>query len=214
MLDIARDGREAGQLRLSLAPNQRCVFGRQPGSCDIVLEHLSISRQHAHLSMDLNGRCFITDMGSGDFWLQSLSSGMVMHIASGVSKKWLLQVVFPRNGYLPCVAPSKYQHMLAVQVLLPLFVLLPSSDVSVCRCSCRKDGSMFVAIGLHAHIAMLEYIRNKVAGQGSQMVAGHGTNVDGLWLRAKAPRGLQVGSVIKFGASSRSYTVRPLVLFT
>lgn len=38
--------------------------------------------------------------------------------------------------------------------------------------------------------------------------AGHGTNVDGLWLRAKAPRGLQVGSVIKFGASSRSYTVR------
>ena len=65
-LDIARDGREAGQLRLSLAPNQRCVFGRQPGSCDVVLEHLSISRQHAHLSMDLNGRCFVTDMGSGD----------------------------------------------------------------------------------------------------------------------------------------------------
>ena len=67
MLDIARDGREAGQLRLSLAPNQRCVFGRHPGSCDVVLEHLSISRQHAHLSMDLNHRCFITDMGSGDY---------------------------------------------------------------------------------------------------------------------------------------------------
>lgn len=65
VLDIAREGREAGQLRLSLAPNQRCVFGRQPGSCDVVLEHLSISRQHAHLSMDLNERCFITDMGSG-----------------------------------------------------------------------------------------------------------------------------------------------------
>lgn len=65
VLDIARDGREAGQLRLSLAPNQRCVFGRQPGGCDVVLEHLSISRQHAHLSMDLNGRCFVTDMGSG-----------------------------------------------------------------------------------------------------------------------------------------------------
>ena len=65
VLDIAREGNEAGQLRLTLAPNQRCVFGRQPGGCDVVLEHLSISRQHAHLSMDLNGRCFITDMGSG-----------------------------------------------------------------------------------------------------------------------------------------------------
>ena len=66
VLDVSREGREAGQLRLTLAPNQRCVFGRQPGGCDVVLEHLSISRQHAHLSMDLNGRCFITDMGSGD----------------------------------------------------------------------------------------------------------------------------------------------------
>ena len=47
------------------------------------------------------------------------------------------------------------------------------------------------------------------AAQGTHetCVTGHGTNVDGLWLRAKAPKGLQVGSVIKFGASSRSYTV-------
>lgn len=103
VLDVAREGREAGQLKLTLAPNQRCVFGRQPGGCDVVLEHLSISRQHAHLSMDLNKRCFITDMGSG-----------------------------------------------------------------------------------------------------------HGTNVDGLWLRPKAPRGLQLGSIIKFGASSRTYTVAKL----
>ena len=66
VLDVSREGKEAGQLRLTLAPNQRCVFGRQPGGCDVVLEHLSISRQHAHLSMDLNGRCFITDMGSVD----------------------------------------------------------------------------------------------------------------------------------------------------
>ncbi len=41
---------------------------------------------------------------------------------------------------------------------------------------------------------------------------GHGTNVDGLWLRPKAPRGLQLGSVIKFGASSRTYTVSLSIL--
>lgn len=89
VLDIARDGREAGQLRLSLAPNQRCVFGRQPGSCDVVLEHLSISRQHAHLSMDLNGRCFVTDMGSGDCWLPSLYSDLVMHLIVASLTRWL-----------------------------------------------------------------------------------------------------------------------------
>lgn len=80
VLDIARDGREAGQLRLSLAPNQRCVFGRHPGSCDVVLEHLSISRQHAHLAMDLSRHCFITDMGSGD--LHPSVSVCVMHAAA------------------------------------------------------------------------------------------------------------------------------------
>ncbi len=41
---------------------------------------------------------------------------------------------------------------------------------------------------------------------------GHGTNVDGLWLRPKAPRGLQLGSIIKFGASSRTYTVSLSIL--
>lgn len=78
VLDVSREGKEAGQLRLTLAPNQRCVFGRQPGGCDVVLEHLSISRQHANLSMDLNGRCFITDMGSGVLCLLAKISSLLL----------------------------------------------------------------------------------------------------------------------------------------
>lgn len=65
VLDVSRNGKQLGQLKLDLAANQRCVFGRQPGGCDVVMEHLSISRQHAHLSMDVQGRCFVTDMASG-----------------------------------------------------------------------------------------------------------------------------------------------------
>ena len=65
ILDVSRSGKPIGQLMLELTPNQRCVFGRQPGGCDVVLEHLSISRQHAQLSMDVQGRCFVTDMASG-----------------------------------------------------------------------------------------------------------------------------------------------------
>lgn len=37
--------------------------------------------------------------------------------------------------------------------------------------------------------------------------SAHGTNVDGIWIRAKAPRSLQVGSKVRFGASSREYRV-------
>jgi len=40
------------------------VIGRAPG-CDIVLEHLSISRQHAELTTDLAGNLFLTDLGAG-----------------------------------------------------------------------------------------------------------------------------------------------------
>jgi hypothetical protein len=40
------------------------VFGRAP-TCEIVLEHLSISRQHATLSTDTAGNLYLTDLGSG-----------------------------------------------------------------------------------------------------------------------------------------------------
>ena len=66
VLDVSRNGKPIGKLKLDLAANQRCVFGRQPGGCDVVMEHLSISRQHAHLSTDVQGRCFMTDMASGE----------------------------------------------------------------------------------------------------------------------------------------------------
>lgn len=40
------------------------VIGRAP-ACDVVLEHLSISRQHAELTTDLAGNLFLTDLGAG-----------------------------------------------------------------------------------------------------------------------------------------------------
>ena len=52
--------------RVVLGPlrfHQRVVFGRMPG-CDVVLEHLSISRQHAQLTLDAGGGVFITDLKS------------------------------------------------------------------------------------------------------------------------------------------------------
>lgn len=40
------------------------MIGRAP-TCDVVLEHLSISRQHAELTTDLAGNLFLTDLGAG-----------------------------------------------------------------------------------------------------------------------------------------------------
>lgn len=51
----------------------KVVFGRAP-TCDVVLEHLSISRQHATLSTDSAGNLFLVDLGSGERQLRSLAS--------------------------------------------------------------------------------------------------------------------------------------------
>lgn len=58
-----------GRLEMSLhTPHQRCVFGRLPSN-EVVLEHMSISRQHAQLTLDASGELFITDLGSGQLLL-------------------------------------------------------------------------------------------------------------------------------------------------
>lgn len=41
------------------------------------------------------------------------------------------------------------------------------------------------------------------------MCAGHGTNVDGVWIRANEPRLLKKGATFKIAASSREYKVWP-----
>ncbi len=54
-----------GQLRLELeAANQRAVVGRVP-SCDVHLEHLSVSRHHAAVTTDAAGHLFLTDLAAG-----------------------------------------------------------------------------------------------------------------------------------------------------
>lgn len=57
--------RHAGHLVLEMQrPSQQATFGRLP-SCEVPLEHLSISRAHAQLTTDGAGNLFVTDLGSG-----------------------------------------------------------------------------------------------------------------------------------------------------
>ncbi|KAK9809657.1 hypothetical protein WJX73_001361 [Symbiochloris irregularis] len=66
-LEVCREGKVLGQLLLGLkAQHQRAVIGRDatPGACDVVLEHASVSRRHAHLTAESTGGVSLTDLGS------------------------------------------------------------------------------------------------------------------------------------------------------
>ena len=61
---------------------EKATFGRAP-TCDVLLEHLSASRQHAVLSTDTAGNLYLTDLGSGKQCVSSIpvpfTSGNVSH---------------------------------------------------------------------------------------------------------------------------------------
>lgn len=46
----------------------------------------------------------------------------------------------------------------------------------------------------------------------TDLSTSHGTNVDDVWLRPNKPKQLDVGSVIRFGASTRLYKVHAEVI--
>jgi hypothetical protein len=57
-------GCAAGTITVPLSrPNHVCYFGRLP-SCGVVLDHLSVSRRHASLTIDGKGGLFITDLAA------------------------------------------------------------------------------------------------------------------------------------------------------
>ena len=64
---VLRAGKDIGQLQLAMSSGgQQATFGRVP-SCDVVLEHASISRHHATLALDHGHVLTITDNASGVF---------------------------------------------------------------------------------------------------------------------------------------------------
>lgn len=60
-LDVLKDGEVVGNLALE---KRRNIFGRQAIMCDFVLEHPSVSRQHAAVVQHKNGSIYVIDLGS------------------------------------------------------------------------------------------------------------------------------------------------------
>jgi len=80
-----------------------CVVSCRAPACDVVLEHLSISRQHAQLTVDLAGAVCLMDLGSAhgtklnDAWLKSqqqrtVSAGSSIQFGASTRRYKLLEV--------------------------------------------------------------------------------------------------------------------------
>lgn len=60
-LEVIKDGQIIDRIHLN---RRRHIFGRQHQTCDFVLDHQSISRQHAVVVPHKNGSIFVIDLGS------------------------------------------------------------------------------------------------------------------------------------------------------
>ncbi|ONM06862.1 SMAD/FHA domain-containing protein [Zea mays] len=60
-LDVVKDGEVIDRINLD---NRRHLFGRQVPACDFVLDHQSVSRQHAAVVPHRNGSIYVIDLGS------------------------------------------------------------------------------------------------------------------------------------------------------
>ncbi|KAG4946043.1 hypothetical protein JHK87_042050 [Glycine soja] len=60
-LEVLKDGQVLDQINLD---RRRNIFGRQIQTCDFVLDHQSVSRQHAAVIPHKNGSIYVIDLGS------------------------------------------------------------------------------------------------------------------------------------------------------
>ncbi|CBI25737.3 unnamed protein product, partial [Vitis vinifera] len=60
-LEVLKDGEVLDRINLD---KRRNIFGRQFASCDFVLDHQSVSRQHAAVIPHKNGSIYVIDLGS------------------------------------------------------------------------------------------------------------------------------------------------------
>ncbi|KAJ7531071.1 hypothetical protein O6H91_14G031400 [Diphasiastrum complanatum] len=60
-LDVVKDGEVVDKIALD---KRRSIFGRQIVMCDYVLDHPSVSRQHAAVVQHKNGSIYVIDLGS------------------------------------------------------------------------------------------------------------------------------------------------------
>ncbi|KAK9084577.1 hypothetical protein Sjap_024988 [Stephania japonica] len=142
-LEVLKDGEVLDRINLD---KRRHIFGRQFPTCDFVLDHQSVSRQHAAVVTHKNGSIYVIDLGSvhGTFVAnERLTKDNPMELEVGQSLKFAASTrtyilrkndaaLFPPPPLLsevnlpPCPDPSDEEAVLAYNTILNRYGLTKS----------------------------------------------------------------------------------------
>ncbi|CAN4089956.1 unnamed protein product [Withania somnifera] len=133
-LDVIKDGEVLDQINLD---KRRHIFGRQFHTCDFVLDHQSVSRQHAAVIPHKNGSIFVIDLGSahGTFVAnERLTKDSPVELEAGQSLKFAAStrtyILRKNNEALFPLHPSDEEAVLAYNTLLNRYGLTSPDTLS------------------------------------------------------------------------------------
>ncbi|EEF37371.1 protein phosphatase 1 regulatory inhibitor subunit PPP1R8 homolog [Ricinus communis] len=155
-LEVLKDGEVLDRINLD---RRRHIFGRQAHACDFVLDHQSVSRQHAAVIPHKNGSIFVIDLGSahGTFVANErltkdapveLEVGQSLRFAAS-TRTYILRkndaALFPRPppseiNLPPPPDPTDEEAVVAYNTLLNRYGLGNPNSKSVSTLSGQEDG--------------------------------------------------------------------------
>ncbi|KAK8575515.1 hypothetical protein V6N13_033248 [Hibiscus sabdariffa] len=162
-LEVLKEGQVLDRVKLD---RRRHIFGRQHHTCDFVLDHQSVSRQHAAVVPHKNGSIYVIDLGSahGTFVANErltkdtpveLEVGQSLRFAAS-TRTYILRknnvAVFPRPpppaeiNLPPIPDPSDEEAVVAYNTLVNRYGLnkpdpLPNSSVSSISFAGKEDST-------------------------------------------------------------------------
>ncbi|KAE8686357.1 C2 and GRAM domain-containing protein [Hibiscus syriacus] len=162
-LEVVKEGQVLDRIKLD---RRRHIFGRQHHTCDFVLDHQSVSRQHAAVVPHKNGSIYVIDLGSahGTFVAnERLTKDTPVELEVGQSlcfaastRTYILQknnvALFPRRpppteiNLPPMPSPSDEEAVVAYNPLINRYGLskpdpMPNSYASSISLSGKEDST-------------------------------------------------------------------------
>lgn len=226
-LEVLKDGEVLDRINLD---KRRNIFGRQFASCDFVLDHQSVSRQHAAVIPHKNGSIYVIDLGSahGTFVANErltketpveLEVGQSLRFAAS-TRSYILrknnEALFPppplpsEVNLPPPPDPSDEEAVLAYNTTLNRYGLsksdlLPKSIESSCSSGGKDDISLSERAAKRIKKARVAF-RDQVGGELVEVVGvSDGVDVE----TEPGPVGVKEGSLVGKYESLVQITVIP-----
>ncbi|VVB08300.1 unnamed protein product [Arabis nemorensis] len=208
-LEVVKDGQILDRIHLD---RRRHIFGRQHQTCDFVLDHQSVSRQHAAVVPHKNGSIFVIDLGSahGTFVAnERLTKDSPVELEVGQSLRFAASTriyILRKNSEALFIRPppqaeiklppppdaSDEDAVVAYNTLLNRYGL--SNGESGCMLGKRKkDGSEAGVVGKRVKKKVRVSFRDQLGGELAEVVGiSDGADVETM----PGPIGVKEGSLV------------------